>query len=51
MQEATLTQIKDHFNLSTLEFMKEWKDFSDKDKLWWRIEVGKILENEKKTNT
>jgi len=46
MKEATLVQLKNHFGMTTLEFMKEWHSFSEEEKLWWRIEVGKILDNE-----
>ena len=43
MKDAGLLEIKKYFNMNTTEFMQEWKDFSDEEKAWWKVEVGKHL--------
>ena len=43
MKEAGLLEIKKYFDMNTVEFMKEWKAFSDEEKAWWKVEVGKTL--------
>jgi len=44
MKEAGLIEIKKYFKYeNTVEFMKEWKSFSEEEKKWWKVEVGKLL--------
>ena len=43
MKEAGLIEIKNYFEMNTSEFMKEWKQFSEEEKTWWKVELGKLL--------
>lgn len=43
MFNATVTQIKDYFGMSTPQFMKEWKALSKEEQAFFRAEVGKVL--------
>ena len=43
MKEASLIEIKKYFDMNTVEFMKEWKVFSEEEKKEWKVEVGKLL--------
>lgn len=43
MKEAGLLEIKKYFDMDTVKFMTEWKQFSDEEKKWWKVEVGKLL--------
>lgn len=43
MKEAGLLEIKKYFDMNTVEFMQQWKSFSEEEKKWWKIEVGRLL--------
>lgn len=43
MKEASLMDVKRYFDMPTTEFMKQWKAFSEEEKKWWKIEIGKDL--------
>lgn len=43
MKEAGLMDVKNYFNLSSSEFMKQWKSLNDEERKWWKVELGKVL--------
>ena len=50
MKEASLVQIKTNFDMNTVDFLKQWHGFSEEEKQWWRIEVGKLIEGKENEN-
>lgn len=45
-KEANIVELKNYFDLSTPDFMKEWKLLTDKEKTYFKVELGKVLYSE-----
>jgi len=42
-KEATAVELKTYFEMTLSEFMEHWKTLSSEEKMYFKIELGKVL--------